>query len=121
MLEFVFIMFPGIIVSYAVEYLMRKRMNRHQFVFLCVFNILVLNLAVLMFRHSMMDYLIGGGYANAMDDENGANAAILQVIYSFIAGIPLGIIEAFIGKVFSARLVDTSKKDEDGHEQNKKA
>lgn len=44
MLEFVFILFPGIIISYVVEYLMRKKVTRHQFIFLCVFNILALNL-----------------------------------------------------------------------------
>lgn len=120
MLEFVFILFPGIIISYVVEYLMHKKVTRHQFIFLCVFNILALNFAVLLFRPTMIDRLIGGGYISAMEDENNAKAAILQVIYSFVAGVPLSIAEAFTGKIFSARLEDVSKRDEDSHEPKEK-
>ena len=43
MLQFITLIFPGILFAYVAEYLMKRRLDTHHFIFLSLFNILTIN------------------------------------------------------------------------------
>ena len=114
MLEFVAILLPGVIFAYAAEALMKRRLSTHYFLFLAAFNILALNVASLVLRNFIADFLSADGYALASGNMEYATALLKQIIYACLAGIPLCLVEAFIGKYIHLSLDDT-KKEEDKH------
>ena len=114
MLEFVAILLPGVIFAYAAEALMKRRLTTHYFLFLAAFNILALNVASLVLRNFIADFLSADGYALASGNMEYATALLKQIIYACLAGIPLCLVEAFIGKYIHLSLDDT-KKEEDKH------
>ena len=111
MLEFVAIILPGVIFAYAAEALMRRRLGTHYFLFLAAFNILALNFAALALRNIVADFLSADGYLLATGNMDYATALLKQIIYSVLSGIPLCVVEAFIGKYISIHLDDTKKED----------
>ena len=115
MLEFVAIILPGVIFAYAAEALMRRRLGTHYFLFLAAFNILALNIAALLLRNFIMDFLSEDGYILASGSMEYATALFKQIIYACIAGVPLCLVEAFVGKYIHLRLDDTR---EEGEEKN---
>ena len=114
MLEFVAILLPGVVFAYAAEALMKRRLTTHYFLFLAAFNILALNVASLVLRNFIADFLSADGYALASGNMEYATALLKQIIYACLAGIPLCLVEAFIGKYIHLSLDDT-KKEEDKH------
>ena len=114
MLEFVAIILPGVVFAYAAEALMKRRLTTHYFLFLAAFNILALNVASLVLRNFIADFLSADGYALASGNMEYATALLKQIIYACLAGIPLCLVEAFIGKYIHLSLDDT-KKEEDKH------
>lgn len=115
MLEFVAIILPGVLFAYAAEALMRRRLDTHYFLFLAAFNVLALNFTALLLRNFIMDFLSEDGYALASGNMEYATALLKQIIYSVLSGIPLCLVEAFIGKYISFHLDDTKKEDEEKH------
>ena len=65
MLEFVIILLPGVLFALGAQRLMRCRLDIHDLLFLTVLNILVLNLAALVLRNFIMDFLSTDSYALA--------------------------------------------------------
>lgn len=109
MLEFVVIILPGVVFAYAAEFLMKRRLSTHYFLFLVAFNILALNFASLELRNVTADFLSADGYALASGNMDYAVALLKQMIYACLAGVPLSIVEAFIGKYISLSLDDTGE------------
>ncbi len=114
MLEFVAILFPGVIFAYAAQTLMKRRLSTHYFLFLAAFNILALNFAALLLRNFIVDFLSDDGYALSSGYMDYATALLRQITYACLSGVPLSLAEAFIGKYIQLRLDDT-KKEEDKH------
>lgn len=112
MLEFVAIILPGVIFAYAAECLMKRRLDTHYFLFLVAFNILALNFAALALRNYIADFLSEDGYLLASGNMDYATALLKQIIYSILSGIPLCLVEAFIGRYISISLDDTKKEEE---------
>lgn len=110
MLEFVAIILPGVVFAYAAEFLMKRRLNTHYFLFLVAFNILALNFLSLELRNVTADFLSEDGYALASGNMDYAVALLKQMIYACLAGVPLSIVEAYIGKYVSLSLDDTGEK-----------
>lgn len=116
MLEFVAIILPGVIFAYAAECLMKRRLDTHYFLFLEAFNILALNIAALALRNFIADFLSEDGYILASGNMEYTAALLKQIIYAVLAGIPLCLAEAFIGRYISVSLDDTKKEEENKNE-----
>lgn len=112
MLEFVAIILPGIVFAFAAERLMKRRLDTHYFVFLAAFHILALNFAALVLRNIIADFLSTDGYVLASGNMDYAEALLKQSLYAILTGIPLCLVEAFIGRYISVSLDDTKKEDE---------
>ena len=112
MLEFVAIILPGVIFAYAAEALMKRRLATHYFIFLAAFNVLALNVAALALRNIIADFLSADGYLLATGSMEYATALLKQIIYSCLSGIPLCVVEAFIGRYICLSLDDTKKEEE---------
>lgn len=119
MLEIVSIMFPGIIFAYVAEYLMHKKVSRHYFIFLCIFNIFALNVASLLLRDHLLFYLTSDGYTRVIGNETISTVSLKHLTFACVAGVPVSIVEAFIGRIFSLHL--EKKEGEEQHEQDKEA
>ena len=116
MLEFVAILFPGVIFAYAAQALIKRKLSAHSFVFLAAFNILALNFAALLLRNFIVDFLSDDGYALASGYMDYATALLRQITYACLAGIPLALVEAFIGKYIHLSLDDTKKEETEENE-----
>ena len=116
MLEFVAIILPGIIFAYAAERLMKRRLDTHYFLFLSAFNILALNIAALALRNFIADFLSEDGYVLASGNMDYVPALLKQMLYAALSGIPLCLVEAFIGRYISVSLDDTKKEEARSHE-----
>ena len=119
MLEIVSIMFPGIIFAYAAEYLMHKKVSRHYFIFLCIFNIFALNVASLLLRDYLAFFLTADGYSQAVGSKDTAAVLLKHLVFACVAGVPLSFVEAYIGKAFSVHL--EKKEGEEHHEKDEEA
>ena len=113
MLEFVVILLPGILFAYAAEWLMKRRLGTHHFLFLSAFNVLVLNFSTLMLCDFMADFLSADGYVLALGSMQYATTLLKQIIFIALVGIPLCLVEAFIGRYISISLDDTKKEKEE--------
>ena len=118
MLEFIAILFPGVIFAYAAQTLMKRRLSTHYFLFLTAFNILALNFAALLLRNFITDFLSDDGYALSSGYMDYATALLRQITYACLSGVPLCLVEAYIGKYVHLRL-DKAKKEEKENEENK--
>ena len=116
MLEFVAIILPGVVFAYAAEALMKRRLTTHYFIFLAAFNILAMNFAALLFRNIIADFLTADGYLLAAGNMEYATALLKQIIYACLTGIPICLVEAFIGKYVYLSLDDTKEKDKENNE-----
>ena len=112
MLLFIVLFFPGILFAYAAEYLMKRRLDTHGFLFLAMFNILAINFAAMLLRDVVTMFLVPEDYRMAVDS---MEHFVRQIIFSGILGTPLCLLEAVIGKHVSLRLEDTRQ-----HEENSK-
>lgn len=110
MLLFIVLFFPGILYAYAAEFLMKRRLDTHQFVFLAMFNILAINFISMFLRDIVTVFLFVENYQLAVESMDNL---IKQTIYSGFVGFPLCILEAIIGKHISLRLEDSKKEPED--------
>lgn len=109
MLLFIVLFFPGILYTYAAEYLMKRRLDTHYFVFLAMFNVLAINFISMLLRDIVTIFFFVENYQLAVESmEN----LVKQTIYSGFVGFPLCILEAIIGKYVSLRLEDTKKEAE---------
>lgn len=109
MLEFVVIVLPGIIFAYFAEFLMKRRLHPHSFLSLAAFNVLVLNTVALTLHSITTDFLLADGYTLALGNADYAIGVIKQIILSALAGIPLCLAEAFLGRFLSVSLDDTGR------------
>lgn len=109
MLEFVVIVLPGIIFAYFAEFLMKRRLHPHSFLSLAAFNVLVLNMVALTLHSITTDFLLADGYTLALGNADYAIGVIKQIILSALAGIPLCLAEAFLGRFLSVSLDDTGR------------
>lgn len=109
MLEFVVIVLPGIIFAYFAEFLMKRRLHPHSFLSLAAFNVLVLNMVALALHSITTDFLLADGYTLALGNADYAIGVIKQIILSALAGIPLCLAEAFLGRFLSVSLDDTGR------------
>lgn len=109
MLEFVVIVLPGIIFAYFAEFLMKRRLHPHSFLSLAAFNVLVLNMVALTLHSIATDFLLADGYTLALGNADYAIGVIKQIILSALAGIPLCLAEAFLGRFLSVSLDDTGR------------
>lgn len=107
MLEFVIILLPGVLIALCAQRLMRCPLDRHALLFLLVLNILVLNLAALVLRNFIMDFLSTDSYALATGTLAYSQGLLHQLLYQLLAGIPLCLLEAYLGRYISVRLDDT--------------
>ena len=113
MLEFVVIILPGVIFAWAAEHLMKRRLDTHYFLFLTAFNILALNVAALALRNLIADFLSPDGYLLSSGTMDYATSLLKQAIYSLLSGVPLCLVEAFIGRYIFVSLDDTKKEEEE--------
>ena len=118
MLEFIAILFPGVIFAYAAQTLMKRKLTTHSFLFLAAFNILALNFAALLLRNFITDFLSEDGYALSSGYMDYATALLRQITFACLSGVPLCLVEAYIGKYVHLRL-DKAKKEEKGNEEIK--
>ncbi|MGM9604548.1 MAG: hypothetical protein ACI3XG_05740 [Faecousia sp.] len=109
MLLFIVLFFPGILFAYAAEFLMRRRLDRHSFFFLVVFNILAINFVAMLLRNVVTVFLTGEDYKMAIES---MDHFVKQIIFSGIVGAPLCLLEAIIGRYVTLRLDDTKKEAE---------
>lgn len=109
MLEFVILVLPGIIFAYFAEFLMKRRLHPHSFLSLAAFNVLVLNMVALTLHSITTDFLLADGYTLALGNADYAIGVIKQIILSALAGIPLCLAEAFLGRFLSVSLDDTGR------------
>lgn len=109
MLLFIVLFFPGILFAYAAEYLMKRRLDTHGFLFLAVFNILAINFIVMLLRNWITVFLSPDDYRLVVD---ATDNFVKQIIFSGIVGLPLCLLEALIGKHVSLRLEDTKQDEE---------
>lgn len=109
MLEFVVIVLPGIIFAYFAEFLMKRRLHPHSFLSLAAINVLVLNVVALALHSITTDFLLADGYTLALGNADYAIGVIKQIILSALAGIPLCLVEAFLGRFISVSLDDTGR------------
>lgn len=109
MLEFVVIVLPGIIFAYFAEFLMKRRLHPHSFLSLAAFNVLVLNMVALALHSITTDFLLADSYTLALGNADYAIGVIKQIILSALAGIPLCLAEAFLGRFLSVSLDDTGR------------
>ena len=113
MLEFVAIFLPGVIFACAAEHLMKRKLETHYFIFLAAFNILALNVAALALRSIIADFLSQDGYILASGTMDYATSLLKQALYSVLSGIPVCLVEAFIGRYVFVSLDDTKKEEEE--------
>lgn len=113
MLEFVAIFLPGVIFACAAEHLMKRKLDTHHFIFLAAFNILALNIAALALRSIIADFLSQDGYILSSGTMDYATSLLKQALYSVLSGIPVCLVEAFIGRYVFVSLDDTKKEEED--------
>lgn len=118
MLEFVIIVLPGIIFAYFAEFLMKRRLHPHSFLSLAAFNVLVLNVVALALHSITTDFLSVDGYTLALGNMDYATGVIKQIVLSALAGIPLCLVEAFIGRFISVSLDDTKRSKKEDEEKN---
>ena len=109
MLEFVILVLPGIIFACFAEFLMKRRLHPHSFLSLAAFNVLVLNVVALALHSITTDFLLADGYTLALGNADYAIGVIKQIILSALAGIPLCLAEAFLGRFLSVSLDDTGR------------
>lgn len=109
MLEFVILVLPGIIFACFAEFLMKRRLHPHSFLSLAAFNVLVLNVVALALHSITTDFLQADGYTLALGNADYALGVIKQIILSALAGIPLCLVEAFLGRFLSVSLDDTGR------------
>lgn len=110
MLLFIVLFFPGILFAYAAEYLMKRRLDTHRFLFLAIFNILAINFIAMALRNVVTVFLTGEDYRMAVDS---MDHFVKQIIFSGIVGAPLCLVEALIGKHVSLELEDSKKEQKD--------
>ena len=116
MLEYVSILLPGVIFAYAAQALMKRRLSKSGFLFLSAVNILALNALLLLLRgDEIMLFRDANGYVLALSNMEYATALLKQMILTCLAGIPICLVEAFIGRYIHLSLDDT-KKEEEKHE-----
>lgn len=113
MLEFVVIILPGVIFAWAAEHLMKRKLDTHYFLFLTAFNILALNVAALALRNLIADFLSPDGYILSSRIMDYAESLLKQALYSLLSGVPLCLVEAFIGRYVFVSLDDTKKEEEE--------
>lgn len=115
MLEYVSILLPGLLFAYAVEVLMKRKLSKSGFLCLSAVNILALNALLLLLRgDEIVLFRDAGGYVLALSNMEYATILLKQMILTCLAGIPLCLAEAFIGKYIHLSLDDTKK--EEAHE-----
>ena len=115
MLQFITLIFPGILFAYVAEYLMKRRLDTHHFIFLSLFNILTINFIAMLLRDVFTVFLTSDDYKLVVESmEN----SIKQIVFSGIVGVPLALLEALADKYLSLRLEDSAKQKQD--EENRK-
>ena len=110
MLEYVSILLPGVIFAYATEALMKRRLSKSGFLFLSAVNILALTALLLLLRgDEIVLFRDAGGYVLALSNMEYATILLKQMILTCLAGIPLCLAEALIGRFLHLSLDDTGK------------
>ena len=85
MLQFITLIFPGILFAYVAEYLMKRRLDTHHFIFLSLFNILTINFIAMLLRDVFTVFLTSDDYKLVVESmEN----SIKQIVFSGIVGVP---------------------------------
>lgn len=109
MLDFVCVILPGIFFSFVTEKLMHKHLSTHDFCFLAVTNVLLLNLIAMGIRHFIVDFMYMETVALDLEEAKAAASAIKYLIVEGVTGTVLSLAEAFFGKYCAFRLEVTEK------------
>ena len=112
MLAFAVVILPGVLFAYAAEWLMKRKLNTHSFLFLAAFNVLSMNLIALALDMVPEIFLSAEGYNLAIRNMDYATALVKYIVFTALPGIPLCLAEAFLGRFLSISLDDTKKDEE---------
>ncbi len=110
MLEFVCYILPGVFFTFVVEALMHKRFSLHDFLFLAVGNVILINFLTEGIRFFVVFFVF---LENTELESANGSAAIAFLKYIAVAGVTglvVSVLEAFLGKHLSLRLEDTKTK-----------
>ncbi len=114
MLEFVCYILPGVFFTFVVEALMRKRFSLHDFLFLAVGNVILLNFLAVGIRFFVVFFIFPDQTQLESASETAAAAAaaayLKYIMVAGVTGLVVSVLEAFLGKHLSLRLEDSGEK-----------
>lgn len=111
MLDFVCVILPGIFLTFVVEALLRKKFSVHDFLFLAVANIILLNFFSLGIRHFVVQFIFVEPSQLNYDESVSASAFLKYMEVTGVVGVAMGLLEAFLCNHVSLYLENTKAKD----------